>query len=577
VHAAHAVGIVHRDLKPGNILLTADRTPKISDFGLARHFGQDQDLTLSGARVGTPSYMSPEQAAGRAGAVEPASDIYSLGAILYELLTGRPPFRGETSAATVLQVLHQEPVAPSRLNGRVPRDLETICLKCLQKDPRRRYATASALADDLRRFRAGEPILARPVGRPERAIKWVRRRPGAAAATAAGVLLAAALTALTVSWAVRRATAARMVDAYLEQVAERERASDWAAARAAVWRAKAWSEDRGPPPVRQRVRDAERELDFVDTLSRIRSDRAFAIHPQFNPPDVDRQYQDAFRNAGIGTIDEPAATVAARIKASPARAAIVAALDDWAFCFGSAPRRLWLLEVARDADPDPWRDRVRDPRNWQNPDVLNQLASSARLRKESVSLLLVLGGLLDFNRVDAIPFHRWIQAAHPDDFWANFVLAEFLDEHHDDDAVNFYRAALALRPNSAAANVNLAMSLQERGRNDEAADYWIRALDLAPNAPMVHYNVAIALLNDGQTDAAIRELRQTLKLDPQFPPAHAALGHALLVQGRVVEAKSELRRALELLPPTHLLRAQVNKDLSETTVADNGPGHGGHD
>lgn len=577
VHAAHAVGIVHRDLKPGNILLTADGAPKISDFGLARHFGQDQDLTLSGARVGTPSYMSPEQAAGQASAVEPASDIYSLGAILYELLTGRPPFRGETSAATVLQVLHQEPVAPSQLNGRVPRDLETICLKCLQKDPRRRYATASALADDMRRFRSGEPILARPVGRPERAIKWVRRRPAAAAATAAGLLLAAALTAVTLSWAVRRATAARLVDTYLEQVAERERASDWAAARAALWRGKAWSEDRGPPRERQRVRDAERELDLVDALAAIRSDRAFATRPHFNTPDVDRQYQDAFRKAGIGTIDEPAATVADRIKASPARAAIVAALDDWAFCFNNAPRRLWLLEAARDADPDPWRDRVRNPHNWQNPDVLNQLAGNADLREESVSLLLVLAGLLDFNRVDAVPFHRWIQAAHPDDFWANFVLAEFLDEHRDDDAVGFYRAALALRPNSAAANVNLAMSLQERGRKDEAADYWIRALDLAPNAPMVHHNVAIALLNDGQTDAAIREFRQTLKLDPQFPPAHAALGHALLVKGRVVDAKSELRRALELLPPTHLLRAQVNKDLSETTIADNGPGHGGHD
>ena len=194
---------------------------------------------------------------------------------------------------------------------------------------------------------------------------------------------------------------------------------------------------------------------------------------------------------------------------------------------------------------------------------------NALMGSTTMSFVPCTAGLLDFNRVDAVPFHRRIQAAHPDDFWANFVLAECVDEQRDDNAVGFYRAALALRPNSAAANVNLAMSLQKRGHGDEAADYWNRALNLAPNAPMVHHNVAIALLNDGQTDNAISEFRQTLKLDPEFPPAHAALGHALLVKGRVVDAKWELRRALELLPPTHPLRAQVNQDLSESAVADN--------
>jgi serine/threonine-protein kinase len=190
IHFAHHQGIVHRDLKPANILLTPDGVPKISDFGLAKRLEEgDSSRTRSGTILGTPSYMAPEQARGDVRTVGPLADLYALGAILYELLTGRPPFQGENAIDTVTRVTRDEPIPPTRMQPKIPLDLETICLKCLQKEPARRYANCFELAEDLHRFVAGEPILARPVGNVERLWRWCRRNPKLAAATAASLLL----------------------------------------------------------------------------------------------------------------------------------------------------------------------------------------------------------------------------------------------------------------------------------------------------------------------------------------------------------------------------------------------------
>ena len=477
IHAAHQSGIVHRDLKPVNILLTRDGTPKVTDFGLARRLEGEEGLTLSGVPVGTPSYMAPEQVRGNRQAIGPATDVYALGAILYELLTGRPPFRAEGATATLQQVLTDEPVSPTRLNPQVPRDLTTICLKCLSKEPHRRYAGAAALAEDLRRFLRGEHIAARRAGRLERLARWARRSPAAAALLAITLLVATMLLGAGGSLIGRQIRTARAVEADLREADRLQRQSAFPEAGARLEQARSRLGDSGPFWLYPAVQAARRDHQFLVRLEAIRLNRSTLVEERqhhagllrFNKARADQDYADAFRDQGLGEPPDDPEGAAARVRASKWAALLVAALDDWAVCAADPVRQDWLLGVARRADPDPWRDRVRDPAVWRDGKALAELARAARLAEQPLPLLLALGERLSAtggmrSAVSSVfgsniprtsgRTLRWPCALHG---------PERRPGGDPTPALTHYQKALEIRPRAVAVLNNLGVVLLDKG------------------------------------------------------------------------------------------------------------------
>ena len=592
MQVAHRAGIIHRDLKPSNVLLTSDGIPKISDFGLARHLEGGLSLTRTGAALGTPSYMSPEQARGETREIGQPADLYALGAILYELLTGRPPFRAATAAETIHQVITKDPAAPSTLNAKVPRDLETVCLKCLRKEPQKRYATAVALADDLGRFLRGEAVAARPEGRLSRLARRVRRRPVASGAVALGGLLSLVLVGGMVWLTSERLTTSRATKADLEEMTGWLDKSRWPEANAALQRARGRVGGRGASGLRRRLEQGARDLKLATELEALRTDRVGKVGVSLPFVRVDEQadgaYEGYFRRDGLGRMFDHSSEVASRVRKSNIRAALVAALDDWAVCAGTPDRRRWVLEVARRADPDPtgWRDRARDSASRKNRAALIELAESAPVGQQAVSLLVALSESLEEAGGDPIPLLTRVQQAHPGDLWANYTLANKLREQKQYvESVRYYQAALTLRPRTPTLCNNLGVALMWIGRFDEAARYFDSALEYdptytpafgnlgivwfnqkkyeqslarmrlavnrRPEIGVFHYVLGRGLERKGNDDQAITHYRRAVELDPRHPLAQRDLRRILMRQGRMEEGRESWAKQLELDPPDH--------------------------
>jgi tRNA A-37 threonylcarbamoyl transferase component Bud32 len=503
VAAAHAAGLVHRDLKPGNVLFDAAGTPKVTDFGLVK-MGK-KDLTQTGAMMGTPAYMAPEQ--GRdAKYVGPPADVWALGVMLYECLTGTRPFQGADVWELLRNVLESDPVAPRYRRPGLPRDLELVCLKCLEKNPADRYPSATELADDLEKFAAGEPVSVRPAGPVERAYKWSKRRPLAATAWGLGVAAAVALafggivlglwrdadaakrTAETSflreadarraeAEASRQADEARKALADVERSRGRERAqaaTDHVLAQLPDLRRRAlWTQALGllaetrtllGPDSDHTATDqlalAERDIRLLARLDEIRMRKAAlaAEHPEkvWNAGDIRKAYQEVFHQAGYdfsGSDPERViSTASEKLSSSPIKDELIVALDDWAWGIKEDYADLVWETTAR-VTGGKWRKELRFT-SLSAPEAL-KLSREVPIEQFTPAIVTGLGLTMRlFLSGDNRHAVRWLEAGakrYPADFWVNFYLGtEYLRLNEPESAAGAFRAAAALRPEPEA-------------------------------------------------------------------------------------------------------------------------------
>jgi tetratricopeptide (TPR) repeat protein len=623
---AHDRGVLHRDLKPGNIMLGKYGETLVVDWGLAKAMGKFDEpgaaataaeeptlrptsassagQTLCGSALGTPAYMSPEQAGGRLDLLGPASDVYSLGATLYFLLTGKAAFSKREDSQVLQHVQRGDFPRPRQVKAAVPPALEAICLKAMALAPAHRYVRPRQLADDLEHWLADEPVSAWPEPWRVKTRRWVGRHRTPVTAAAAALVVALVAATVGAVWyqheqaqraaeqarldaeekqrqaelAVRReyvnkevGTALTAADDKLrklrqqiddpkgvpELLSEPDRwhdrlqaaRSDWQQAQKLAAGNEGLLEARWTAELRRlqaRLDWEESGYRLAEQLDRVRL-RAFTkIEGKLDPRVAAREYPGVFAAAKLEVKDGEEAALAARLRASPARPALVAALDHWATVEEKAALQARVLAVARQADPDPWRDRLREGSVRNNLAQLEELAREVRVEQQSPQVLETLAMLLTEKGGQGAPVLRKAVRHHLRDFWLYFALGYLATDPVEE--AGWFQAALAVRPSSGPAHNNLGFALHGRKDLAGAIHHYHIALKLNPKFATAHNNLGIALYDSKDLAGAIHHYRIALELEPKNAKAHNNLGNALSSSKDLPGAIKHLRRAIELEP-----------------------------
>jgi serine/threonine protein kinase/tetratricopeptide (TPR) repeat protein len=550
IQHAHQKGIIHRDIKPSNVLVglyDGRPVPKVIDFGVAKAAGPKlTEKTLDtefGQVVGTLEYMSPEQAQLDNVDIDTRSDIYALGVLLYELLTGTTPLQKQRlKQAALLEVLRlireEEPPRPStrlstteelpsiaanrgleprKLSGLVRGELDWIVMKALEKDRNRRYETANGLAHDIGRHLHDEPVLACPPSTWYRLRKFARRNK-ARLAVAGLVLFFIVLIGGGSSWvmrdrAARQAVTEQNVRLALDEAERLQAEGKWLGALEAVKRAEGIvAASNSSLQLQEQVRVQRQDLEMIDRLEDIRLQSSASKGMHFELGLRDQAYAQAFRNYGIDVLTLDPADAGERLREKSVHVQLAAALDDWAVVRkGPGTSSKELLAIARVADSDPWRNQLRDAMEAKSPEILKNMAEAAPIRELPPSTLVLLGDALGNRRAvaEAVTLLRQAQLLYPGDFWINHTLAYWLTldvSPQWDEALRFYTAAAVLRPQSVGARTNVGSALWDKQRWNEAFAEYREALRISEDIPdaraLVQYLLAGNYQQMGWTERA---------------------------------------------------------------------------